>query len=130
MDCSALVSKLGSAIRQIKDLHWNVNGDGFLEIHELYGDLYDSLNGFQDRIAERARGMGKSVTGQTSEIRVLQYSVNGSINEAVNILGSLKVLVESIDDATEDVTTKNILGELSEEIDKYTYKLKSILGAV
>lgn len=130
VDCVSLVSKLGSASRQIKDLHWNVNGDGFLPIHELYGELYDSLVGFQDRIAEYSRGTGKFVTGQTSDIKVLSYSVNGSINETINIVSSLRDSVAVVEHNSDDASAKNILGELAEELDKYSYKLKSILGAV
>lgn len=124
-NCSQLVPKLGSAIRQFKDLHWNVRGEGFLEIHELFGEVYDSLNGFQDRIAERARGMGMEVTTQTPEIKTLRFEVEEATQDAIGILREIKVNVAKMESDSDDVTVKNILGELSEAIDAFLYKLTS-----
>lgn len=121
-DFHELVPKLGSVIRQFKDLHWNVRGEGFLEIHELFGEVSENLTGFQDRIAEKARGMGREVTGQTSDIKFLRFEVEDSIEDAIDILTSLRSMVSMAEGNSSDITIKTILGELSEEIDAFVYK--------
>ena len=123
--CLVLVQRLQDSLELFKQLHWNVEGEGFLEIHKLFGDIYAGLQTFQDRIAEKARGMGSFV--------VLNDSPNGgrieteeSLQVAYDHLNNLRNGLESL--RTSDLTIENILGELAEQIDVWLYKLKSSKG--
>ena len=123
--CLVLIQQLQDSLELFKQLHWNVEGEGFLEIHKLFGDIYAGLQTFQDRIAEKARGMGSFV--------VLNDSPNGdrieteeSLQVAYNHLSNLRNGLESL--RTSDLTIENILGELAEQIDAWLYKLKSSKG--
>lgn len=124
-DCVELVSKIGSAIRQFKDLHWNVEGEQFLGVHELFGEIYEKLEEFQDRLAEKVRLMGLPVTSQGIEFGDVEYDIEGSIESAVEIIEGLRGDVVDLEMESDDPTVKNILGELTEAIDGFLYKLKS-----
>jgi starvation-inducible DNA-binding protein len=41
--------------------HWNTRGPKFLPLHELYGELYDTLSEFTDLVAERRVQIGQPV---------------------------------------------------------------------
>ena len=43
---------------QSKQAHWNVKGPQFQQLHELFDDLAEQLEGYVDVIAERATALG------------------------------------------------------------------------
>ena len=54
---------------QTKQAHWNVKGEEFYQLHELFDEIAGELIGFVDEIAERAvaleDGMGTAMAGRT-----------------------------------------------------------------
>ncbi len=48
---------------QIKQSHWNVKGMDFMQLHELFDDLAESVLEYADMIAERATALGGSAMG-------------------------------------------------------------------
>lgn len=60
-----LVELLNQSLADISDLtsqvhvaHWNVKGEEFYQLHNLFEELYNELNGFTDEIAERITTLG------------------------------------------------------------------------
>ena len=51
---------------QSKQAHWNVKGPQFHQLHELFDDLAEQLEGYIDLIAER----GAQVVGYCAEIAI------------------------------------------------------------
>src|SRR4026209_628033 len=43
---------------QLKQAHWNVKGSDFIQLHELYDAVAESVLEFVDTIAERAAALG------------------------------------------------------------------------
>lgn len=43
------------------NMHWNIEGGSFKELHDLFGDQYGQLNSFVDDLAERVRQLGEKV---------------------------------------------------------------------
>lgn len=43
--------------------HWNVEGDGFFQLHEAFGTQYTALFEAADEIAERVRALGDYAVG-------------------------------------------------------------------
>ena len=52
---------------QLKQAHWSVRGSDFIQLHELYDTLAESVLGFVDEIAERATALGGLATGTVSQ---------------------------------------------------------------
>src|SRR4029453_5136871 len=48
---------------QLKQAHWNVKGSDFIQLHELYDDVAESVLEFVDMIAERATSLGGVALG-------------------------------------------------------------------
>ena len=48
---------------QAKQAHWNVRGQGFFSLHELFDKVYKEISGYDDVIAERASLLGGRVGG-------------------------------------------------------------------
>src|SRR5687767_14692724 len=48
---------------QSKQAHWNVKGPQFHQLHELFDDLAEELQGYTDLIAERATALGGTALG-------------------------------------------------------------------
>jgi starvation-inducible DNA-binding protein len=49
--------------QQAKQAHWNVRGDNFIAIHELFDRVATELVGFYDEIAERTGALGGTAEG-------------------------------------------------------------------
>ena len=52
---------------QLKQAHWSVRGSDFIQLHELYDTLAESVLGFVDEIAERADRPGRARDGNASD---------------------------------------------------------------
>src|SRR4026209_1862653 len=48
---------------QLKQAHWNVKGSDFIQLHELYDAVAESVLEFVDTIAERATALGGLALG-------------------------------------------------------------------
>src|SRR5690606_19587077 len=48
---------------QTKQAHWNVKGMDFIQLHELFDDLAEKLEGHADELAERATALGGVAMG-------------------------------------------------------------------
>lgn len=120
--CLVLVQQLQNSLETFKQLHWNVNGEGFLELHELFGEIYADLQTFQDRVAEKARGMGVYVKIANSNASI-ENDPEECLNVAIDNLQTLRDGLELL--RAGDLTIENILGELAEKLDTFLYKLNS-----
>lgn len=120
--CLVLVQQLQNSLETFKQLHWNVNGEGFLELHELFGEIYADLQTFQDRVAEKARGMGVYVKIANSNASI-ENDPEECLNVAIDNLQTLRDGLELL--RAGDLTVENILGELAEKLDTFLYKLNS-----
>jgi starvation-inducible DNA-binding protein len=52
----------------VKVAHWNVRGPNFVELHELFDQLYGHLEGGVDLLAERAVQLGGVALGTAQEV--------------------------------------------------------------
>src|SRR5207248_4177873 len=48
---------------QLKQAHWNVKGSDFIQLHELYDEIAESVLEYVDTIAERATALGGLAPG-------------------------------------------------------------------
>jgi starvation-inducible DNA-binding protein len=48
---------------QVKQAHWNVRGENFIAVHELFDRVASEVEDYSDLIAERARTLGATAEG-------------------------------------------------------------------
>ena len=118
---------------QAKQAHWNVKGDNFIALHELFDSVATALLPIQDEIAERAVQLGGEVqgtvrmaAGASSLPEYIAGAADGAqhvdkLSTALAIFGTnLRNGIEAADKA-EDLATQDILIEAAREVDKYTW---------
>jgi starvation-inducible DNA-binding protein len=127
---------------QCKFAHWNVKGMNFYQLHLLFDEIAEVLEGHVDIIAERATALGGEATGT-----VRSAAANSRIPEippdvttgpeyvaalvervgihANNLRAEIETAVECDDEDTADMYT-----ELSRDVDKQLYFLQAHLQTV
>jgi starvation-inducible DNA-binding protein len=124
---------------QTKQAHWNVKGINFIQLHELFDDLAESVLEYVDMIAERATALGGYAQGT-----VRMSAANSTLAEfpadIVNGKQVVEVLAEryahyaattraAIATAAEieDQDTSDLFTEVSRAIDKHLWFLEAHL---
>lgn len=120
---------------QIQLAHWRVRGPGFFPAHDLYGQIYESVFEFIDRVAERSAALGGFPDGtvrQAAQGSVLpEYNLGLILADDHNKALSQQLVrmsafayecVEALEEA--DCVTTNMLEELIECLDKNNWFLE------
>lgn len=113
--------------------HWHVTGADFYQYHLLLQRVYETLDGFTDRLAEHIRGIGRvpgafAVYTQLSSVQE-DLGVPPSPTMLSNLLAdvqALKVDLAAVAESTQSQGTLNILGDIDESFDTLIYLLGSI----
>lgn len=71
--------------------HWNIEGQGFPQYHELLGDIYTEVYNAQDAFAENIRKLGAYALGSSSAF--LKYSAIQEQNEVTDAQSMLAELL-------------------------------------
>lgn len=128
-----LNARLADAIHlamQLKLAHWNVRGPHFLQLHELFDTITDSVREHVDMIAERIGALGgvaqgnlKSVTGNTS-LEDYPEDLSSGVEHTKRVASALAAfggtVREDIEKAASfgDVATEDLLTEVVRDIDQ------------
>ncbi|MFB0959445.1 DNA starvation/stationary phase protection protein [Proteiniclasticum sp. QWL-01] len=89
----------------LHNLHWNVEGKAFKQIHEYLEFLYDDAFAKYDEVAERMKMDGKMPTASIKEymadtdmkeLEVRAYSIEEALKEAKNYLEHMRELALKI----------------------------------
>lgn len=120
--------------------HWNVLGPNFAELHELFGEQYEVLDGLVDEIAERARMLGGKAVGTMREYleRTHLSEEPGVYPDAEQMLANLltdhetiiRYLRQAIDDCAEkygDIGTSDLLTSVLRAHEKLAWFLRAHL---
>jgi starvation-inducible DNA-binding protein len=125
---------------QTKQAHWNVRGDNFIGIHELFDRVAGELVGFYDMIAERTGALGGTAEGgvQTAAKKsFLKPYPLGIADSAAHIDALTTALAEfgksarkAIDDSAGfgDADTADLFTEISRGIDQQIWLIESHLA--
>ena len=139
----ALLNKhLAAAIdlhAQMKQAHWNVRSSNYIAIHELFDKVASEVEGYSDRLAERAAGLGGTAHG-TIQIAVARsflfpYTLGiGDVTQHVFAAsGALAAFGQSVRGATGlaakfgDADTANLFTEISRGVDQQLWFVESPL---
>lgn len=123
---------------QSKQAHWNVKGENFYQLHELFDELAESIFPYIDMIAERATALGGAATGTArmaaSASRLTEFPDIVAGMECVKALADrfaalAKTTRAGIDRADElkDMDTADLLTEVSRTLDKDLWFLEAHL---
>lgn len=118
---------------QTKQAHWNVKGENFIALHQLFDDVAEAVDDYADMLAERAVQLGGIAYGTLQTIATASslpaYSVaiqKGELHVAALTVVLKKVVAEvqkSIDTADEagDKVTADLLTEVARGLDKWRW---------
>lgn len=114
--------------RRISQLaHWNVRGPNFLELHKLFGEIYDYTQDKIDTIAERILAINNQalvkIKGSIEAKAVSDANKNIDALVAALETKQLEDMLVSLDE-----TTSNIVQEIIAQLDKFIWKLNSSKG--
>ena len=126
---------------QLKQAHWNVKGSDFIQLHELYDAVAETVLEFVDTIAERATALGGLALGtarMAAEATTLdEYPIDAVAGEETIVVVADRLAAfgasarEAIDTATElgDMDTADLFTEVSRAIDKHLWFVEAHLQA-
>ena len=86
---------------KLQNYHWNVVGENFKSLHELFGAQYEELSAAIDEIAERMRALGAKVEGTFENFTKLSKIKSGEKNldkKAMiqDLIASHEIIVEAL----------------------------------
>jgi len=122
---------------QVKQAHWNVKGKDFYQLHLLFDEIAEELEGFVDLIAERCTSLGGYATG-TARMAAEHSTLPEYPTDAVEGMEHVEALVErfgpycarirqGIDEAGKlgDQSTADLYTEISRVVDKRLWFLEA-----
>jgi starvation-inducible DNA-binding protein len=124
---------------QLKQAHWNVKGSDFIQLHELYDAVAESILEFVDMIAERATALGGLALGtarMAAETTTLEeYPLDAVVGKATVAVVADRLAAfgssarEAIDTTTElgDQDTADLFTEISRAVDKHLWFVEAHL---
>jgi starvation-inducible DNA-binding protein len=115
---------------QVKQAHWSVKGPDFIQLHELYDMVAETVLPFVDEIAERATAIGGMALGtarMSAEASILdEYPLSATegkktLEVVADRLATYGEAVRGAIDAADDLKdrdTSDLFTEISRAIDK------------
>jgi len=122
---------------QCKQAHWNVKGQAFFQLHELYDGLAQGLMGHIDTVAERVTALGGVATGTVrmaaATSRLPDFPADAVADtESIELLcarfsAAAKTTRHSIDAADQagDKGTADLFTEIVRDLDKWLWFLEA-----
>ena len=123
-------------VSQLKQAHWNVVGENFIALHELFDKQADLMRGYTDEYAERIRaldGVPLGTVRQAAAASALAEFPEGEV-DARSTAGMLEdrfadysaMLSEAIRESEGvDPTTQDLLIEVQREVDRQAWFLRA-----
>jgi starvation-inducible DNA-binding protein len=124
---------------QLKQAHWNVKGSDFIQLHELYDDVAESVLEHVDEIAERATALGGLALGTArmaaSASTLDEYPLGAvagmdtveAIADRLSAYGaSVRTAIEAALEL-EDQDTADLFIEVSRALDKHLWFVEAHL---
>lgn len=90
--------------------HWNVEGEDFLQYHDLFGKIYEEVYDSIDDFAEKIRSLGTYMPGSYT-----RFSVLSKIEDETDVLPKDQMLAELLSDNEKMLKLLKILFDLSEQ---------------
>ena len=143
---NSIVEKLGILLADyhvfyanLRGFHWNIKGDKFFELHELYEEYYNDTAEKIDAVAERIVMLGSvpanTFTQYLKQTTLKEISAESNWNVGVkNVLDTLKSLLEKQREIltmardAKDVATISLISHGIKEYEKKIWMLSAYLA--
>jgi starvation-inducible DNA-binding protein len=137
---SAVLADAFLLYTKTRKFHWNVSGNSFIELHELFEDQYKILEKAIDEIAERINKLGTKTPGTMQEFLAMaslkespgKYPAQKEMlkellkdHEAVII--QIRKHIADCDEKYGDIGTSDLLTDLIKEHETIAWKLRRYL---
>ncbi len=128
--CNQSLADLKDLQTQCKQAHWNVKGEGFIALHELFDQINGEIDGYVDEVAERAVQLGGIALGtaravaKKSHLPEYPLCISESADHVDALSHALAVAAKSIrknidlTDAAGDADTADLFTGISRGLDK------------
>jgi starvation-inducible DNA-binding protein len=118
--------------------HWNVVGEDFTQLHQLFGEQYEAMFEELDRISENMRYLNikplSSLTRMLEVTKIEESATSPSAKEMLQeLLNNNETLCELFVEISEEAeaqkqyATANLIQDLMESHGKFIWKLRSHL---
>ena len=122
---------------QCKQAHWNVKGENFIALHELFDKINEDVEDYVDLIAERSVQLGGTADGTVRMVakRSLlgEYSAQGpswkdhveALSHALATFGEYARQGIEATNTLNDADTADIFTEISRGVDKWLWMVEA-----
>ena len=137
---SSVLSDAMVLYTKTRKFHWNVSGDSFMELHELFEKQYKMLEKSIDEIAERINKLGSKTPGTMQEFLKMSSlkespgkypSQKEMIRELLKdhemVVVQLRKVIEDCDEKYGDIGTSDFLTDLIKEHETIAWTLRRYL---
>jgi len=120
-----------------KQAHWNVKGENFIALHQLFDALAGEIDGYSDLLAERALQLGGIAQGtlqlvaKNSSLSAYPTKIVKSSDHIKALSENLSILAEHCRQAIEtsasagDAVTSDLFTEITRGLDKSRWFIES-----
>lgn len=118
---------------QAKQAHWNVKGDDFFQLHELFDKIAEASDEYVDLIAERITQLGGTANGTVRDAAKNStldeyphdiYDGDSHVEAMTNALATFAAQLNQNAEETDelgDMGTNDLLVEVMRGVDKYLW---------
>lgn len=131
-DLQVYLSNLAVLNSKLHNLHWNVVGRQFVQIHEFTEELYEEFFVYYDDIAEILKMKGEmplvriedyAREATVEELEAREFDQDEALEIVLDDLKELKSMAVEIRESAEEIDEFDVVGELEEHIDYYNLKI-------
>jgi starvation-inducible DNA-binding protein len=119
------------------NFHWNVEGRDFVQLHDLFGNIYEDAHGAVDKIAEIIRSLNAYAPGSYTRFKDLtsvpeEVTVPSAASMIQKLLMSNEVVIRTLRACVETAKQENLeevvnfLGGRLEAHTKHSWMLRSL----
>ena len=125
---------------KLHNLHWNVEGKQFMQVHNFTEDLYNDFFEKYDEVAEILKMKGEfplvklnnyAEAATIEELDSKKYGVDKVLNEVLADLKEMKKLATEIRNDADEAGDFEVVGEFEEHVEGYSQNIwfvKSMLA--
>jgi starvation-inducible DNA-binding protein len=122
---------------QCKQAHWNVKGENFIALHELFDKINEDVEDYVDLIAERSVQLGGTADGTVRMVAkrslLSEYSAQGpnwknhveALSHALAAFGEFARQGIESTNTLNDADTADIFTEISRGVDKWLWMVEA-----
>ncbi len=131
-DLQVYLSNFAVLNSKLHNLHWNVVGPRFVQLHNLTEELYEEFFVYYDDIAEILKMKGEmplvkleeyAETATIAELEAREFDQEEVMEIVLEDLKEMKSLAVDIRARADEADEFDIVGELEEQVDYYNLKI-------